>query len=173
MHQVGVNLTPRQMKRIYSARGAANIKLSHAGLKGKVPLFVNEQQLKRMEKAVSKGKGLILRLNDQNLKAIRGSGFWNDFAKGFTTVLDIGAPLLGSINPLAGQAAMLGSNLVKGFSGNGVRASGVRASGVRASGVGYNIRKKTKPKAADCARCSECGAEKKNDVVGTGLTFLH
>jgi len=172
MLQRGVKLSPNQIRTIKNAKDMANLRLSRHALQGDIPIFVNQAQNNKFEKAIAKGTGLVLRLNKSNLKAIKGSGFWNDLSKGLSMGLNLVAPFAGAINPLAGQAASLGSNLFGSFAGNGVRASGIRASGVRAKGVSLAVRKKAKAKAAECSCCDACMATKKNDVMGQGLTFL-
>jgi len=158
LYEVGVNLRDKQIDKLLTGKGMVNLRLDKNQVGGKKhKILVNSVMLRKMDKAHQSGKGLVLRLNEQNLKQIRGMGFWNDFAKGFTSVFDVANPILSAIDPRLGGVTSLGNNLIKGLAGigQGVRASGVRASGVRASGV----------------RASGVAA-KKNVTKGRGLVFL-
>lgn len=76
-------------------------------------------------KACAKDKGISYRdaLKDPNTKALykKGAGFWGDFAKGFTKVLDIATLPVSFVNPAAGLAIGGLSAGTKALAGQGVK----------------------------------------------------
>ena len=81
-------------------------------------------------KAYANDKGISYSeaLKDPNTKALykRGGGFWGDFAKGFTSVLDIATLPISFVNPAAGLAIGGLSAGTKALAGQGVKKGGRR-----------------------------------------------
>ena len=81
-------------------------------------------------KAYADDKGINYReaMKDPNTKALykKGAGFWGDFAKGFTSVLDIATLPVSFVNPAAGLAIGGLSAGTKALAGQGVKKGNKR-----------------------------------------------
>lgn len=115
-HLLEVNLTQMQSKKLIRAmeqKQPISITVSNKNLQGgPYPLMITKAQMNRVQKAIAKGTGSVLKLSPRQLKASynvseqTGTGFFQDVAKFFKKTAKKVAPIVKPfIKPAVGALA--------------------------------------------------------------------
>ena len=117
LHQISVKLSEGQKKKIaraYNHNEEVSIRLSKNALSGQDVLMVPKNTVKRLTKAKTASKGMVITISKYNIRKQTGSGLFSPVMPLLKTV----APTIGKtlgLSALAGLASEGASQIVKKF----------------------------------------------------------